>query len=120
MCPEGWPFSAYFREVHWLSAFYTCVECSWDDMSTSSTYLQNVSIKLQTMDTLLEHVYNVDMFFLSKSSLPAIEEIEDDGMPFEKQMPEDRMKAGKKLPRSLSEYAEKKISIHRICGWVIV
>jgi hypothetical protein len=30
------------------------------------------------------------------------------------------MKAGKKLPSSLSEYAEKKISIHRICGWVVV
>ena len=30
------------------------------------------------------------------------------------------LKAGKKLPSSLSEYAEKKISIHRSCGWVVV
>ena len=31
-----------------------------------------------------------------------------------------RMKTGKKLLRSLSEYAEKKISIQGICGWVVV
>jgi hypothetical protein len=31
-----------------------------------------------------------------------------------------RMKADKKLLSSLSEYAEKKISIHRICGGIVV
>ena len=29
------------------------------------------------------------------------------------------MKTGKKLLSSLREYVEKKISIHRICGWVV-
>ena len=49
--------------MHWSSAYHTCADSSWDDMSMLSTHLQNVSIKSQIVDALLECVHNVDRFY---------------------------------------------------------
>jgi len=62
ICTKRRQFSAHFRNAPWFSAFHTSGDCSWDDMSTLSTYLQNVSIKSQFMDTLSQRVHNVDTF----------------------------------------------------------
>ena len=51
-----------FRDAPWFSAFYTCVDCFWYDMSKLSTHLNNMSIKSQIMDALSQRVHNVDTF----------------------------------------------------------
>jgi len=62
MCTERRQFSAHFRNAPWFSAFYTCVDCFWYDMSKLSTHLKNVSIKSQIMDTVSQRVHNLDTF----------------------------------------------------------